>query len=403
MCIGAGSTGSLSGKRKKRDANMGVGIMKVLLLNQIPEVNNKYTFSLARALLRQGVQVEVCGIEDDDVSAYTDVPYLNLFYSYSKIPSLPGKVFSYRRSWSRVLDYCLKNKVDVVHVQWYIFSPLDWYYHCRLRAKGIRVVATIHDLLPFNKKFYDPMMHKRIYAGADAIVNQARMNEEALVKEFGVQRDRITYVPHGHYMEYAEQATLEESREKLNIPVNRPVILFFGQIKTVKGVDVLLEALPKVIQHYPDALCVIAGKVWKDDFSVYQNLIDTLHLGENVRADIHFIRDDEIKYYFNAADIVALPYRQIYQSGVVLLAYAYEKPVVATTEGEFLTVVKPNETGLLVPSGNAEALADALIWYLDNPQQAKQYGVAGKADLMVRLSWDTIAQSMARIYEDVLK
>lgn len=376
--------------------------MKVLLLNQIPEVNNKYTFSLARALQKQQIEVEVCGIEDDDVSSYTDVPYRNLFYSYSKVQGLLNKVLSYRRSWERVADYCLKNQVDVIHVQWYIFSPLDWYYHCQLRAKGIRVITTIHDLLPFNKKFYDPFFHKKIYVGADAVVNQARMNEEVLVKEFGVERSRITYVPHGHYMEYAENATMEESRKRLNIPADRPMILFFGQIKTVKGVDVLLEALPKVAKRYPNVLCVIAGKVWKDDFSVYQDMIDTLQIGDNVRTDIRFIGDDEIKYYFNAADIVALPYRQIYQSGVVLLAYAYEKPVVATTEGEFLTVVKPNKTGLLVPSGNADALADALIWYLDHPEQAKQFGVDGKADLMVRLSWDTIAKSVVQIYEKVL-
>lgn len=377
--------------------------MKVLLLNQIPEVNNKYNFSLARALIRQGADVITCCINDDDVSVYTDVPMDNFFAPYSKERGPINKVLSYRKSWERVIAWCVENKVDIVHIQWCTFSPLDFFYHEKLRRLGIKVVVTIHDLLPFNQKFYDPFFHKYIYRKADALISQARTNYDTLVGEFGAEPARVNYIPHGHYMDYAEPATLTESREKLGLPMDRPIILLFGQIKKVKGVDVLLEALPKVIQHNPKVLCLIAGKVWKDDFTIYQNMIDTLGIGQNVRTDIRFIDDSEIKYYFNAADIVALPYRQIYQSGVVLLAYAYEKPVVATTEGEFLTVVKPDETGLLVPSGNADALADALIWYLDHPEQAKQFGIDGKADLMVRLSWDTIAESVVKIYESVLK
>ena len=152
------------------------------------------------------------------------------------------------------------------------------------------------------------------------------------------------------------------------------------------------------MKNHPDALCLIAGKVWHDDFSEYQKLIDEFGLQENIRADIRFIADEEIKYYFNAADIVALPYLQIYQSGVVLLAYAYEKPVVATTEGEFLTVVKNGETGLLVPANNAVKFAEALDWYLNHPDKAHRFACEGKKDISERLSWDTIAKSLKETY-----
>lgn len=91
--------------------------MKVLFLNQIPEVNNKYTFSLARALRKCGIDVTVCGIEDDDVSAYSDVPYLNIFGSYSKEKGPLNKILSYKRSLEKVVYYCKKTSVDIVHVQ----------------------------------------------------------------------------------------------------------------------------------------------------------------------------------------------------------------------------------------------------------------------------------------------
>ncbi len=373
--------------------------MKVLLLNQIPEVNNKYTFSLAEAVGKQGVDIVVCGIEDDNISGYS-TEYLPLFYNYSKTKGLINKVRSYNKSWKRVYEYCVDNKIDVVHVQWYIFSPLDYFFHKKLRKKGIKVVTTIHDLLPFNKKFYDFHYHKEIYRHADHVVTQAKMNIKTLVEEFKVDAENISYIPHGHYMEYAEKATMEESRKILNIPMDKKVILFFGQIKKVKGVDVLIKSLPQVIEKHKDVLCVIAGKVWKDDFRVYDDMIKELGLEEYILKQIRFIDDSEIKYFFNASDIVALPYRQIYQSGVVLLAYAYEKPVVATTEGEFLNVIKNMETGLLVEAGNSDEYAEALNWYLDNPEKISEFGKAGRDDLMVRLSWETIGKEICGVYQN---
>lgn len=374
--------------------------MKIIILNQIPEVNNKYSFSLARGLknANAGIEIAVCGIETDDVSAYEDIVFLPLFESYSTINNPIKKILSYRKSFEKVYLYCLNNKVDILHVQWYMFSPIDWMYHQKLRKSGIKVVTTIHDLLPFNKRFYDFHYHKKIYSHSDMVISQARMNERELIDKYGVDKDKIAYIPHGHYMEYADSATREESLCHLDLPDNRPLILFFGQIKKVKGVGILITAMKDVVKRHPDALCVIAGKVWHDDFSEYQGLIDEYKLKDNIRTDIRFIPDEEIKYYFNAADIVALPYLQIYQSGVVQLAYAYEKPVVATTEGEFLTVVKDKETGLLVPANNAGRLAEALIWYIDHPEKAKMFAEKGKRDISDRLSWDTIAKEIAKIY-----
>lgn len=376
---------------------------KVLLLNQIPEVCNKFTFSLAKSLKKIGVDIVVCGIEDDNVTAYNDVEFLNIFGNYSKESNIYKKIKIYSKSWERVVEYCVDNDVKIIHTQWYIFSPVDWKYHQILRKKGIKVITMINDLLPFNKKFYDFYYHKKIYSHADVVITQARMNIETLIDKFNVRKSNIVYIPLGNVMEYADNATREESLDYLKIDdKDRPIILFFGQIKKVKGVDVLITAMNDVVKKYPDALCIIAGKVWHDDFSKYQNMIEKYKLNNNIRTDIRFIDDNEIKYYFNAADIVALPYRQIYQSGVVLLAFAYEKPVVATTEGEFLTVVKNGETGLLVPSENEKKLAEALIWYLDNPDKARQMARAGKLDIEERLNWENISLDVKKEYDRVL-
>ncbi len=372
--------------------------MKALLINQIPEVNNKYTFSLAAALKKQGIDITVCGIKEDEVSKYQRVPTVGLFDSYSKQKNIIKKLYTYYKGWKNVTAYCKEQSVQIVHVQWYIFSPMDWHFHNKIRRMGIKVIATIHDLLPFNRKFYDHYFHKLIYTKADVVISQTKTYMETLTTEFGVKKEKVVYIPHGHYMEYAEPVPKEESRTILNLPMDRSIILFFGQIKKVKGLDVLIKALRIVADSQKDFLCVIAGKVWKDDFSAYQMLIDNLKLQDNVRTDIRYIEDDKIKYYFNAADMVVLPYRKIYQSGVVQLAYAYKKPVVATMEGELVNVVKNRETGLLVPSGDEKALARAICWYLEHPEQAKEFARRGKEDLSVRLSWDTIAAQIKEVY-----
>ena len=377
--------------------------MKVLFVNQVPEVNNKYTFSLARALIRNGIDVTVCGIEKDDVSNYKDVPFAGIFGSYSNESGYIKKVLSYKNSWDRVVEYCELNEIDIVHVQWYIFSPMDWHYHKILRNKNIKVVTTIHDLLPFNRKIYDFFFHKKIYSNSDMVISQARMNESVLIDKFCVREEKIRYIPHGHYMEYAEVVSKEDSLQYLNLPKGKKIVLFFGQIKKVKGVDVLINAMKMVSEKHEDAYCIIAGKVWKDDFSLYSKQILELQLEEYIRTDIRYISDKEIKYYFNAADVVALPYLQIYQSGVVLLGVAYKKPIVATTEGEFKSLFRNHETGILVQAGSAKELADAIIWYFDNYDEGQQYAEKAYEDINIRLSWDTISKDIENVYYAVMR
>lgn len=373
--------------------------MKLLLIDQVPEVNDKYSFALARAIKEQGVDITLCGSKSDVNKSHMFDNYITLFDNYSKVGNLFKKVMCYNQSWKRILKYVKDNSIDFVHVQWFIFSPLDYYYIRKMKKRGVKVIDTIHDLLPFNKKFYDFFFHKKIYNMVDAIISQATKNIERLVSEFSVDASKVKYIPHGHFMDYAEVATKDESRQYLNIPKDKKVILFFGQIKKVKGVDILIKSLPKVIEKHKDVVCVIAGKVWKDDFEQYNNLITKLGLSDYIKTDIRYIGDDEIKYYFNAADIIAMPYREIYQSGVVLLAYAYRKPVVATTEGEFVNVIKNKETGILVPSEDEEAFASGLNWYFDNPEKISEFGQAGYDDLSVRLSWTNIAKDIVSLYK----
>ena len=85
----------------------------------------------------------------------------------------------------------------------------------------------------------------------------------------------IHIVPHGNYLPFIEiEKDKLKSKKKLNLPENKKIILFFGLIKEVKGLEVLLKSLKKVIEQHKDIRLLIAGKIWKNDFSKYQKIID---------------------------------------------------------------------------------------------------------------------------------
>ncbi len=143
---------------------------------------------------------------------------------------------------------------------------------------------------------------------------------------------------------------------------NRPTLLFFGFIRQYKGLDILLKALPEVLKHV-DCQLVVAGEFY-DDPQPYFRQIKALGIAKNVHFFNQYIPNEEVPYFFSAADVVVLPYRSATQSGIVPVCYHYEKPVIATTVGGLPEVVENKKTGILVPPENPAALATAIIEFL---------------------------------------
>lgn len=205
------------------------------------------------------------------------------------------------------------------------------------------------------KNFYDTTFHKKLYNLADSIILQAPENINALPNCFQNQRKAIM-IPHGHMLDYVEEATKRESRRLLSISEDKIVFLFFGQIKKVKGIDVLLRALVLLKEKYPELYVVIAGSVWKSDFTNCQEIIDKYDLSKYLKVDIRYIPNEEVKYFYAASDVCVLPYTDVYQSGVIQLAYGYRKPVVSSDLPAFTQFVEEGITGFVSEAGNAKVL-----------------------------------------------
>ena len=100
--------------------------------------------------------------------------------------------------------------------------------------------------------------------------------------------------------------------------------------------------------------------------------------------------------------MVVLPYDEATQSGVVPVAYNYAKPVVATTVGALAECVTDRRTGLLVPPRDPQALADAIIHLLKNPQEAAAMGRAGKQMLQRDWSPTVVAEQTVDVYQQAV-
>lgn len=368
-------------------------IMKVLLIDQIAKVNYKYTFPLANALCNHGIKVQLV-IDQKKERENCICERLCLFNTDEKDISKLSKLKNYIESYFAILKFMKHENYDIVHSEWFIFSPLDYLFLQIIKKKSnIRYVATVHDILPFNSKFYDMFFHKKLYRIADAIILQAPGNMERFAKLFPELIDKVHIIPHGHMLDYVEPQDISESRRKLGLPLNKSILLFFGQIKKVKGVDVLLKAVTFLRDRCPDMYVVIAGSVWKTDFSECQKIINDNHLDECLKTDIRYIPDEEVKYYYSSCDICVLPYTDVYQSGVIQLAYGYRKPVVATSLSAFTQFVKEGETGFLSEPGDPKSLAEAIERALNTDREKlASMGEAGYQFVRKELDWNDLAE-----------
>lgn len=373
--------------------------MKVLLLSQIAVVDYKYTYSLANALKACGNEVELI-IDDKRDNEYCQCKCINKFLTSRKDISKGKKLLNYIDTYQFIVKKAISEQFDVVHVQWFQFSPVDYYFLKKLKNHGLKVIASVHDILPFNEKKYDMPFHKKIYGLCNQIIVQAETNIKRFNELFPEDSNKVSYIPHGHFLDFADKHGIEESRIYLNIPQDKTVLLFFGQIKKVKGVGVLLEAFGKLSQKRDDLYLVVAGSVWKDDFGPYKEIIDHYKLTDaQLKTDIRFIPDDEVGYYYSSCDIAVLPYLDVYQSGVIQLAYAYGKPAITTAIAPFMEIVKNGFTGFLFKSGDVEDLIKTIELAVKEKEKFVTLGEAGRQKIKERYSWQNIAERINELYQ----
>ena len=198
----------------------------------------------------------------------------------------------------------------------------------------------------------------------------------------GVPRDRIDVIPHGEFSHYALISTDSIPRKDNHAPT----LLFFGRISKYKGLEVLLSAFPLIKRRVPEVRLLIVGS---GDLSPYSMQLENL---PDVMVVNRWVDDKEVASYFRQADLLVAPYMDASQSGVIPVAYSLGVPVVATRVGGIPEQVEHNKTGILVNANDPQALAEACVSLLTDPERAKALAEAGRRRALEEWSWDRIAE-----------
>lgn len=292
------------------------------------------------------------------------------------------------RTWKALKD----RLPGVLHLQWALIPALDLLLIKALRSKGWRVVYTAHDGLPEGSRL------KKVAQAVDAVIVHTPGLAQEAVAGSGISPQKVHAIPQGTLGVFQRQdVSAPEARRVLGIEAPGPLLLFFGLIKPYKGLQYLLQAMPRVRQEFPSAHLLIAGEPMQR-VAAYQKLIDALGIGNSVSLRLRYVPLAEVHYYFCAADLVVLPYARCSLSGVLTMAFSYARPVVVTSVGGLPEAVEEGRTGFIVPPRSPEALAQAICRGLRQPALLQQMGLEGRQRQEELCSWSRVAFQTCQLY-----
>jgi glycosyltransferase involved in cell wall biosynthesis len=276
---------------------------------------------------------------------------------------------------------------DVVHVQWLSRPELDVRWLRRI-ARRYPLVFTAHNAMPRRERAYGAWREALTLAAR--VVVHSRQAVERLV-EFGVDRQKLVRVSHPVFD--APGAPRAE-------PPSGTTLLFFGLIRTYKGLDILVRALPEIRRRVPDVRLVVAGDPL-DPIEPVQELASSLSVGDAIEWRLGFVPDAEVAPLVGSAAAVVLPYREIESSGVLALAFGHGRPAVVSDLGAVGDAVREFGAGRAVPAEDPVALAGACAELLTDPS-ALRTAYEGALAARTALTWEEAARAHEAMYAEIV-
>lgn len=361
---------------------------------------NYYDFGLCKGLVNAGIFPILYTCDETLIAPDLSFPVQLCFNKIYGTENKLKRGFNFLKGINRSLKDARVNGAKVAHMHLFHTTFLEYFSLKLSKLYGFKTVVTVHDVTSFSGNS-SKFLAKGIYNSSNMIIVHNHVSKKAIVGNSSVEL-KIRIIPHGNYTDYVNTSlTKGQAKEKLGIKGDGPFLLFWGQIKEVKGLDILLNALPDVIKKFPSLCLIIAGKVWKDDFAKYQFIINKNDIGCNIIANIRYIPDELVNYYYGIADMVVLPYRKIYQSGVLLMAMSYGVPVLVSDIEGMTEIVQDNVNGFVFRQGDACHLSEMLIEILGNPIRMMEVGKMGYETVKIRHCWDDIGIKTAQVYEEI--
>ncbi len=256
------------------------------------------------------------------------------------------------------------------------------------RSNGhTKVVCQIDNVEPHEHHITDKPFNRYYLGAVDGFVYMSEQVNRELKRYTDAP---AIFSPHPMFENFGARVERTETCRHLRIDANEQYLLFFGLIREYKGLDILLSAWSRVRR---DGLRLIVAGEFYDDREKYEPMFESL--GESVILHDRFIPDDEVRYYFSAADAVVLPYRSATQSGVTQIAYNFCTPMIVTDVGGLSEIVPDDKVGY-VCEPTAEGVARAIEELYENGNLERF--AANIVYERKRFSWRAMCDKIVEVY-----
>jgi D-inositol-3-phosphate glycosyltransferase len=376
-----------------------------------------YVFGLTTSLLSEGAAIDLIGSDELDFPEFRNKPgliFFNLRGNCQPDVSILRKIFRVSIYYAKLIRYAATAKPRVFHILWnnkfelFDRTVLMLYY----RFLGKRIVLTVHNVNADRRDSKDTLLNRltlriQYHLTHHIFVHTEKMKCE-LIEEFGVQSPRITVIPFGINNAVPNTSLAPAgAKQRLGLREDERAILFFGRITPYKGLEYLIDAFRQVLARRKNYRLIIAGRpdrceeYWK---VIREEIYEDVQRGQ-VLLKANFIPDDETEVYFKAADVFVLPYRDVYQSGVLFLGQSFGIPVLAADVGSLKNEIVEGETGFVFKPEDPLDLAKAIEQYFMSDLYENLNDRRGKIRAYVkgRHSWDMVGHMTMSVYATLLQ
>jgi len=357
----------------------------------------QYTAEIAN-VISNFAEVTVIGSKNIKNDYFSErVKITKAFYPFEFSMNNANKLFSlgtFKGFFSfKEINLISKIDPDVIHITTPLIPPLSLCLFLYRLDKKFPIVYTKHGIISnsgFKKKIIEEYMldfFEKIVK-LNKIVVHTQKDKEILFNFKHVDYRKIIVIPHGVYSFFKNYGDIYTTE--------RNCILFFGNIREYKGLRYLIQAVPIILEEIPDLKVIIAGE---GDITEFYPFIKK---HENVfEVYNEFISDALVSELFQRSEVVVMPYTTMSgQSGILNIALAFNKPIVASDVGSINDIVINGDTGFLVPPNDSKALARAIITILKDPKLRQKM----KINMEVKsqdLSWDNIASKYIELFYSI--
>ena len=389
--------------------------VKVALLTGCQD--RHYAFGMATGLASKCARVDVIGsdeVDSPELHATANIRFLNLRGSVKDEKGFVKKLSNVAVYYLKLMSYAAGSDASVFHILWnnkfelFDRTLLMLYY----RLCGKRITFTAHNVNQARRDQKDSLRNrlslKMQYRLSNHVFVHTQKMKEELCSDFGVAARAVTVLRYPMNNAIPEtDLTPREAKERLGLESGDRAVLFFGRIRPYKGIEYLLDAFRLLPRDSRAAYrLILAGEPKKGSEEYLREIEQAAKTDLNPDQMIlkfKFIPDEEMELYFKAADVLVLPYKEIFQSGVLFLAYSLGLPVIATDVGSFREDIVEGTTGFLCRPGDPADMARAIEQYFSSDLYRNLK--SRRRDLVdyahANHSWNAVAELTCKAYAQI--